>query len=360
MTTLQLNYPKYSPESQGLVSSNALDFSIADTYILPLLGWYDNVPAIAKSLYVDNFASSSDVTINGATNKSIIPAYSDAMININPSELAFTITGFAGNPPTVKLFTNQYPEKTTLRGNPASNIDPYWANVRYLCHFNDTTGTTSCFNEQRKTGNLTVSGAGCATTTTTSYLGVGCLTGITPSVAGISMNSAAFYDSVNNRNGTLEFFGNLNTSFITDTSYAVFADNVQNSITKMLTLTSLSADGGAMRFRMTDQNNANAVYISNTIPFNGLTGWHHYIIQINNGYMDIFIDGVLLGTSVRLPVSPLIDSMPFGLYFSVSSNTPQNFNTWQYWDELRYTKNVCRYPNGVATVPTKEYPNSAS
>lgn len=224
-----------------------------------------------------------------------------------------------------------YFSNTPIRGPStlATGVDPFFANVASLIHFDGPNGSTA-FIDQKSVTWTTLYGSPVLSTTQYKYGGSSLY-----STAGGIVTSAAVA-AIGTSDFTWEFYVYL-TSTVTQilgclSNYGAALGNPE-----------IYVSSGAITYYAQSANRI----IGSTLSINT---WYHIALSRNSGSSRLFVNGTQVGStyadSGNYTSSPLI----------YAANYPLNFPMQGYMDEARLTIGVGRYTTNF-TPPVSAFPN---
>jgi len=236
-----------------------------------------------------------------------------------------------------------------------SDGDPFWADVKLLCHFDEPDGTTNNIRDAK--GHVLASMAGGFVSSSGMYGGGwfignstrGYLT--TPYGSEFDMSTGDF---------TIEVWGALSGNsggYIAGNSYGQGTSGWNIYLNYAATSPENESYRGVVQWTQWDAYGVQDIALSPLYPFfqdptYPHIRWYHVCVQRRGDDITVFVDGVGSTTTIGRRPAYLESVIYFGAY---PSNTSYAFVRY---DELRWTR-AARYLGNSMDVPNSRYPETA-
>jgi hypothetical protein len=222
-----------------------------------------------------------------------------------------------------------------------STIDPYYAYVTMLFHFDGTNGSTT-FTESRNGYTIGVGGNAQLTTADKVFGTASLLLDGTGDY--ISQNSTAAASHFDQNNFTIEgWVRRASTSGLMTVSSQIqqFSGSSYDGHQWYFSGTGMSFNG---------YDNNTGVSVSSTFTVD--TSWHYYSVSRQGGVIYLHRDGVLVGSGAAMACGTPGTALRIGIDWDAASNALNG-----KIDDLRYTVGVGRYDASTYTVPALAHPD---
>jgi hypothetical protein len=258
-----------------------------------------------------------------------------------PKSYALAVLGIGPGPAVQKAYS-----LAVLDDGSYPAYDPYWSNVVLLCHFDGSNGATSTVDSSTSAKALTVNGNAQLSTAQSKFGGSSVLldgTGDYISAAdspdwsfGTGAFTVEFWTRISSVNTQIGFIGQYESGGPAATASWLFSRNT------------------SLEFRMVNSGGTGLTLTAAWTPI--ANTWYHLCVDREaGGTVRIYVDGVVLGTSVSALAGDIRDVATTPLRIGRSTGTGGT-DVNGYIEDVRITKGICRY-GGQFSVPQTAYPD---
>lgn len=327
------NAPSYVRAGKGWQAVYSLVFTNDLQYYIPLRGTLNGMPAIAKTVLIENLDASQTLTMNLGGAKFHIPPFTDAYFSIANSHNLIIESEIAATVP-VTVFTYDIPPGMVQRGAGPEVItnDPLWSSVNRLYHFSGQNNSVRPLNSKTNIFD-DYTNSGVSISTAQGKFGQSLLFDASGDSASLNPSGIGTVGA----NQTIEFFIYF-SSLINDRSIIQIGTPFSSGFT-------LATYNGGVDLAFYNQSNIL------TAPQFGcgfqINTWYHIALSIISSEYNLYLNGVYLGKVNMGTINALTS-------FTIGADTVRS-GFLGYVDELRQTSAVRYLENFTPT--DKEFPS---